>query len=127
MLVQELTFWSLFFLFNFLTFSLNTLLRFEPYLLIPFRGITKKGQRGIFIDLESDFYKFFFEISILIILTRWFNWGNPVLVIIAAYYGFTFIYNTYHYAFSKIYQVLPILGNDLRLIKNGVAILWAES
>lgn len=47
--------------------------------------------------------------------------------IATAYYGLLLVYSGYHYSFSKIYQVYPIISNDFRLILNAFGILWGES
>lgn len=123
----ELKYWSLFFLFNFLVFVPNTILRYEPKVWIPFRNITRNRRRGVFLDTDADFYRICLDLCVLMLLIRVFHWHWFISAAIAVYYGFILIFNIYHYSFLKIYQVSPILSNDLRLLKNAVAILWAES
>ncbi len=125
--MQEILFWLFFLLFNASVFAINTFLRFERRILIPFRHIGKSKRHGVFLDYDADFYRICLDLSMLILLTRWLKFGDTVLVFISIYYFLIMLYNAYHYSFSKLYQVIPVLINDIRLMKNGIAILWAES
>jgi len=120
----ELMFWLGFFFFNFSLFAFNYFINIREAAFLPIKKTIVQG--GFFVSSNADFFRFSIDISLLILLIRFSSTLNGVLVI-SGYYCFLLIFNTYHYSFNKIYQVNPILLNDLKLIKNGAGILWDES
>lgn len=122
----ELLFWLGFLFFNFSLFAFNYVINFKEANFSPFKTILKKGKRGIFFTANPDFFRFSIDFSILVLMIRYdiFYHGISITVF---YYGFLLVFNAYHFTFSKIYQVNPIIINDLKLIKNGAGILWNES
>lgn len=123
---KEIVFWLLFFVFNFSVFAFYTLINFQWKYLIPLRTILLKGGRGVFIEMNPDFYRICLDLSLIIILFRFFSiekWHGVVSI----YFGLILTFNVYHYAFSKIYQTTPAIANDGRLILNAIGILWGES
>ncbi len=123
---QELIFWLGFLFFNFSLFAFNYFINIKEADFIPLKQLLTKGRRGIFISLNADFFRFSIDLSILILLVRY-NIISSGMSLIVGYYAFLLIFNIYHYSFNKIYQISPIILNDLRLLKNGAGILWDES
>lgn len=123
---QEIIFWLLFSFFNATVFSLYYVLNYDHQIWLPFQDISKKTNRGIFVSVRPDIYNLCFDITVLILLFRYFKIESG-FVWAAIFYGVIMIFNIYHYSFFKIYQVVPIIANDFKLIKTGLAILWTES
>ena len=48
-------------------------------------------------------------------------------VLVAILFIWILIFNLYQYSIRRIYEVEPILFNDLKLIKNAIVIVWSES
>lgn len=123
---QELIFWLGFLFFNFSLFAFNYFINFKEADFFPIKQLLTKGSRGVFVSANPDFFRFSIDLSILILLVRY-GFIPTFIFSITVYYGFLIIFNTYHYSFNKIYHVNPIILNDLKLLKNGVGILWDES
>lgn len=123
---DEGLFWLFFFLINFSLFAFHTLIQFKPRYLNPFRMENRKDHNALFFSFNPDCYRICVDISLIILLYRWFAIDQG-LIAATLYFSFLLIYSIYHYAFSKIYQVYPILSNDFRLIMNAFGILWGES
>lgn len=124
--IQEIVFWLGFLFFNFSLFAFNYFINFKEANFLPFKSIFIGGQRGVFISPNPDMFRFSIDVSILILLVRYGSISSGLFLIVG-YYGFLLIFNTYHYSFNKIYQVNPVILNDLKLLKNGAGILWDES
>ena len=125
-LYNELKFWLLFLFFNFILFVFNYIIYFKESDSSLFKMIFQNGIKGVFMNPNPDFFRLSIDISILLVLNRY-NLISNYYYLLIGYFSFTFIFSLYHYTFHKIYHVNPILINDLRLLKNGLAILWAES
>jgi len=123
---DEIVFWSGFLFFNFSLFAFNYFINYKEAKFFPFKQLLIKGGRGVFLSPNPDFFRFSIDMSALILLVRY-GFLSSFVTLITIYYGFLIIFNTYHYSFNKIYQVNPILLNDLKLLKNGAGILWNES
>lgn len=123
---EEVTFWLLFFFFNFSLFAFLAIINFKPQFLNPFRSNSRKDHNTLFFSFNPDCYRICVDVSLIILFYRWLSIEQGQIVA-SAYYGFLLIYSIYHYSFSKIYQVYPIISNDFRLILNAFSILWGES
>lgn len=124
--ITELAYWSFFLFFNCSLFAFNYFINLKEASFLPFQTILEGGNRGIFVSINPDFFRFSIDISIVMILIRYGFLANGHTLIIS-YFAFMLVFNSYHYAFYKIYHVNPIIINDLRLLKNAVGYLWAES
>ncbi len=123
---DEIIFWLLFFLFNFSAFSFLTLINFKPKHLVPFQSISRYDTKALFLSFNPDCYRICVDLSLIILSYRWLSIDQGY-AIASIYYGMLLVYSIYHYSFSKIYQVYPIISNDYRLIINAFGILWGES
>lgn len=123
---QEAIFWFFFFFFNFVIFIYFSIIDGKASSFIPFKRLFKSHDRGVFVEHDPDFYRICVDVSLLILLYRYgvIRTGQTASAI---YFAFLLLYNIYHYSFSKIYQVVPVLSNDARLIANAAGILWGES
>lgn len=123
---EEIIFWSLFFLFNFSLFAFLALINFKRSHLNPFKNNSRKDHNTLFFSFNPDCYRICVDLSLIILVYRWLpiDQGTGITTL---YYSFLLIYSIYHYSFSKIYQVYPIISNDFRLIINAAGILWGES
>lgn len=126
MVYNEIVFWLLFLLFNFILFAFNYIIHFKEADFFPLKTILARKNRGIIQSVNPDFFRFSMDVSILILLTRY-GIINKGLIFISIYYIFIFLFDIYHYSFRRIYQINPVIINDLHLLKNGAGILWAES
>ncbi|GEM_PF-1637760 len=124
---SELLFWGLFLVFNFTLFAFNYFIQIDSNNFLPFslKGL-KKGRRGVFISYNMDFFRFSMEISIIILLYR-FAVLEKGIYIFSFIYCFLLIFNIYHFAFAYIYKTTPVIANDIKLLRDGMAILYNES
>jgi hypothetical protein len=122
---DELLYWFFFFALNVLLFLPNYLLYAGKMPLLPLQQLLFGPQRGIFMSLNQDPFRISVDFFLLFISLRF----SPSYwaIAVAVYYLFQLIFHTYHAIFFKLYQVFPVLHNDIRLMKNGAGILWAEA
>ena len=113
-LFLELLFWLGFLFFNFSLFAFNYFINIKEADFFPLKQFLTKGRRGIFISLNPDFFRFSIDLSILILFVRYGIITSGISLIVS-YFGFLLIFNIYHYSFNKIYQISPIILNDLKL------------
>lgn len=123
---DEALFWLLFIYFNFSLFAFRTLIDFKAAILNPLKNNSRKDHNTLFFSFNPDCYRICLDISLIMLIYRWFP-VHQGFGVAALYYGFLLVYSIYHYSFSKIYQVYPIISNDFRLILNAAGILWGES
>lgn len=127
MIINELLFWSLFLLLNSLNYVVNYFLYYERSSFLPFvRRFREKRKLGLFTCGYMDPFRFSVELSSIILISRLTDLRNLSLFVTIIFF-FLLLFNLYQYLFRKIYGVEPVLHNDLKLLKNGWAIVWSES
>ncbi len=126
-LIDEFIFWSIFLLLNFAHYLINYLFYFEKSSFLPYLSdIRKSSKLRVVSSTNMDFFRYTVEFSILVLFSRIFPLGQ-VSVWIAALFLLLWIFNQYQFIIRRIYETEPILFNDLKLLKNGLAIVWQES
>ena len=123
----EVRFWSIFLILNYLNYVVIYLFHYKESGFLPYLTTFKRtGKTGLTGDPNLDFFRYSVEFSLILIGSRFFDL-HTYAGWITVFYFFALFFNLYQYSFRKIYESEPILFNDVRLIKNGVAIVWNES
>ena len=123
----EVIFWLLFIAVNSMNYVLNYLLHFRNTFLIPYLYELKAGKQfTILTSSNLDPFRFYFEISALLICSRFVDLST-VYIPVTVVFVFVFSFNLYQYSIRHIYFSKPILYSDLTLLKNGFVIVWSES
>lgn len=126
-LIVELQFWAIFFIINFSNYFIVYILHHKESSALPFISDIKKfGRLGLASSVNLDFFRFNVEFSIILICSRFFQLQNYHTLFTALYF-FMLLFNIYQYSFRRIYEAEPVLFNDLKILKNGLAIMWNES
>jgi len=126
MIKNEIIFWSLFLIFNYLQFLPNYIFNYQESDILPYLDKFRGRKIGFFASVNMDFFRYLIDVSILIFLVKFKIAFFPVQLVII-YYLLLFIFNFYHQLFWTIYEVYPVIYNDWSLMKTGLAILWRES
>ncbi|MFY0601380.1 MAG: hypothetical protein JXR03_17025 [Cyclobacteriaceae bacterium] len=124
---KEAIFWALFLTFNFILFLTNSLLHFDSRPFLPLKKILNKRNKGIFESMNPDFYRLSIDLSFFILLVRSNLISSFLLPTLSVFYIGILLFNGYYYSFLRLYSVSPVLINDIRLLKNGIGILYGES
>jgi len=125
-LIAELQFWISFLVLNYLNYFVIYLLHYQESSFLPYIDRLKEKKIGLTADANLDFFRYSVAISIVIICSRFFDLNHYTIAFSICYF-FILVFNIYQYSIRKIYETEPILFNDLKLFKNGVAIVWHES
>ncbi len=125
-LVSELQFWASFLILNYLNYFVIYLLHYQESSFLPYIDRLKEKKIGLTSDENLDFFRYGVELSILIICSRFFDFSYFATAFTVCYF-FILVFNIYQFSFRKIYEAEPILFNDFKLFKNGLAIVWHES
>ena len=126
MIKNEIIFWGLFLVFNYLQFLPNYIFNFSNSNFLPYLDKLKGKQAGFFESTNMDFFRYLIDVSILILILK-FKFLNLPVHVVTIFYLILFLFNFYHNLFQSIYQVYPSVYNDWSLINTGLAILWRES
>ncbi len=126
MIKNELIFWGLFLVFNYLQFLPNYIFNYHNSNFLPYLDKLKAKKAGFFDSTNMDFFRYLIDVSFLILILKFKLFDLPIYLV-SAYYLILFLFNFYHNLFLTIYQVYPSVYNDRSLIKTGLAILWRES
>lgn len=126
-LYKEILFWVFFLICNFNLFAFNYAIQIHNTRFFPvsIRGL-KVGRKGFFISSNNDFFRLSIDISLGIFLYR-FQVIDSGILIFSLLYTFIFLFNIYHFSFAYIYKTMPVIANDAKLLKDGMAILFQES
>lgn len=123
----EIVFWSVFLLLNGLNYLINYIFYVKESDFLPiYKDFKEVRTLGLTESQNFDMFRFVVEFSILIILSRVINFEAFHLVI-TSFYFIILLFNVYQYAIRRTYHTEPVLFNDLKLLKNGVSIVWHES
>lgn len=125
-LIAELQFWISFLLLNYLNYFVIYLLHYQESSFWPYIDRLKEKKMGLTADANLDFFRYSVELSIFIICSRFLDLSDYTTPFLVCYFFFL-VFNIYQFSFRKIYETEPILFNDLKLFKNGAAIVWHES
>lgn len=125
-LIAELQFWISFLLLNYLNYFVIYLLHYQESSFWPYIDRLKEKKMGLTADANLDFFRYSVELSIFIICSRFLDLSDYTTLFLVCYFFFL-VFNIYQFSFRKIYETEPILFNDLKLFKNGAAIVWHES
>ncbi|WP_242092712.1 hypothetical protein [Aestuariivivens sediminicola] len=125
-LLSEFKFWIIFLVLNYLNYLVVYILHYRKSRFLPYIRNLKNKKIGLIAEGNLDFFRYSVEISFIIIISRFFDLHNFSIPLLILYFIFL-IFNFYQYSFRKIYETEPIIFNDLKLIKNGMAIIWHES
>lgn len=126
-MMHELGFWILFFLLNGLHYVINYVLSYKTSSFWPYITSIKENRKiGLVSNRNLDPFRYSVELSILFLLSRIVDLAGFTLQI-SLLYLLLFVFNFYQYTLRKIYHAEPVLYNDLRLLKNGISIVWNES
>jgi hypothetical protein len=126
MIKNEIIFWGLFLVFNYLQFLPNYIFNFHNSNFLPYLDKLKGKKAGFFDSTNMDFFRYLIDVSLLILILK-FKLLNLSIFVVSTYYIILFLFNIYHNLFQTIYQIYPSMYNDRSLIKTGLAILWRES
>lgn len=125
--IFEIIFWSAFLFLNGLNFIINYILYLNTSHFIPYLGDVKKlGKVGLVSTRNLDPFRYVCEISFILLTSRYLNLA-PYHFSITISYVVLLLFNQYQYILRRIYQQEPILQSDLRLLQNGISIIWKES
>ncbi|MEM9325026.1 MAG: hypothetical protein AAGA85_05200 [Bacteroidota bacterium] len=120
-------YWLGFILLNALHFLPNFLINASNSSILPYWTDLKSGaSSGIIASLNQDPFRYVNELSLLFLMSRWFNlsaWSTYF----SWFYFLLLVFNWYQYLFRRIYETEPIFYGDIRLLKNGLVIVWHES
>ncbi len=125
---NEIRFWLLFLLLNFLFFLPGYLVNAGTSSFFPFRGFLHgslyERVKTVFVRSNYDIFRLsvdLFLISIVYYALR--KQIKPVLYgwLAGIYYVVAFLFITYYVTFEKIYLIPPVIYNDLTLLKLGFA------
>lgn len=125
-LIAELQFWLSFLILNYLNYFVIYLLHRQESSFLPYIDRLKEKKIGLTADTNLDFFRYSVELSIFIICSRFLDLGDYSTAFSVCYF-FILVFNIYQFSFRKIYETEPILFNDFKLFKNGLAIVWHES
>ena len=123
---NEIRFWLLFLLLNFLFFLPGYLANAGTSFFLPVRGFLHgslyERVKTVFVRSNYDIFRLsvdLFLISIVYYALR--KHIKPVLFgwLAGIYYVITFLFITYYVTFEKIYLIPPVIYNDLTLLKLG--------
>lgn len=123
---NEIRFWLLFLILNFLFFLPGFLVNAGTSSFLPLSGFLHgsiyERVKTVFVRSNCDIFRLsvdLFLISIVYYLLR--KYMRPALYgwLAGIYYVFTFAFITYYVTFEKIYLIPPIIYNDLTLLKLG--------
>lgn len=125
--IFEVLFWSVFTFLNGLNFVINYLFHRKSSHFFPFiLDLKRVGRLGITESLNLDIFRFVIEISLILLISRFIDL-SPYAIPIAVFYLIVVLFNVYQYSIRHIYYAEPVFYNDLRLLKNGISIIWYES
>lgn len=123
----ELVFWAAFLLLNGLHFLINYLFYSYNSQFLPFiKDLKRKKTLGIITSSNMDMFRFVNEFALILLLSRFVDL-SPIHFVITGFYVLLLLFNQYQYLLRKIYHQEPILYGDLKLLKNGISIVWSES
>ncbi len=123
----EVLFWSVFIFLNGLNFTVNYLFYREQSHFLPFiHDLKAVGRLGITESLNLDLFRFVIEISLILLISRFIDL-SPYSVLITVFYLLLLLFNIYQYSIRRIYYAEPVFYNDVRLLQNGMSIVWHES
>ncbi|MFT4803377.1 MAG: hypothetical protein ACI9YE_000569 [Psychroserpens sp.] len=126
-IISELQFWLIFLTLNFLNYVVVYTLHFKESNFFPYiTSIRQAKKLGLASEANLDFFRYNVEISIVLILSRFLNLQFDIIIISAIYF-LMLVFNIYQYSIRRIYEAEPILFNDFKLLKNGIAIVWNEA
>jgi hypothetical protein len=123
---NEIRFWLLFLILNFLFFLPGYLVNAGTSSFLPVRdfmhGNLYERAKSVFVRSNYDIFRLsvdLFLISMVYFLLR--KHIRPALYgwLAGIYYVITFAYLTYYVTFEKIYLIPPVIYNDLSLLKLG--------
>ena len=123
----EIIFWSVFLILNGLNFAINYAFHAHNSTFLPYVGDLKRtGKIGVIASNNLDPFRYVNELSLVLLASRLTDLSAWHGLITATYLLFL-LFNQYQYFFRKIYQQEPILQSDVKLLKNGLSIVWHES
>ena len=123
---NEIRFWLLFLVLNFLFFLPGYLINAGTSFFLPVRGFLHGSlyERVKTIFVRSNYDLFRLSVDLFLISMTYYALRKhirPVLYgwLAGIYYVITFLFITYYVSFEKIYLIPPIIYNDLTLLKLG--------
>ena len=124
---HEILFWFLFIAVNGLNYLINYIFDFEKSNFLPYLSSIKKTHKiGLVGDNNLDFFRYCVELSLILIVSRFYNLSEYYTLISTTYFLILF-FNLYQYSIRRIYDTEPVLFNDVKLLKNAIVIVWHET
>lgn len=125
--LSEILFWSVFLALNGLNFVINYIFYAKESDFFPIiRDLKTAKNLGLTESQNCDMFRFVAEFSLILLLSRIVDL-SAFHVLITSVYLLFLIFNIYQYALRRTYHTEPVLFNDLKLLKNGISIVWHES
>ncbi|MDW3194864.1 MAG: sulfatase-like hydrolase/transferase [Cytophagales bacterium] len=125
--LTEILFWSVFLALNSLNFVINYIFYARESDFFPILRDFRVGNNlGLTESQNCDMFRFVAEFSLILLLSRIVDLSSFHALITGLYF-LLLIFNIYQYAMRRTYHTEPVLFNDLKLLKNGISIVWHES
>ena len=123
---EEALFWIGFILINAVLYLPNYLLNISSSFFLPYvKEFVTTRKLGLTMSSNLDAFRYEVFLSIGMLSARFVS-SDFIENTLVVYFFLMLVFNIYQYSFRKIYEYEPNFFNDLKLIKNGFAIVWNE-